>query len=144
MSRSAVTMRLYFFKNEGGSTYFLCFGKSVFPALHECFEFGVELGDFFTFGGSSYYYAEIFWLYTAEKLPEASAFLTGFYFLGTEILSQKGIRTRYRPVREISVVSRGPFDDMGSLTICTSSSCPGESTSAIAPCLSISGRRFFF
>ena len=48
-----------------------------------------------------------------------------FIFAETEILSPKGMSTMYRPVNVISVVSRGPLDDIGSLTICTRSSCPG-------------------
>ena len=40
-----------------------------------------------------------------------------FIFWDIEILSPNGMRTIYRPVKVISVVRRGPFDEMGSLTI---------------------------
>ena len=67
-----------------------------------------------------------------------------FIFCDIEILSLKGISTIKRPVNVISVVRRGPFDDMGSLTICTSSSRPASRRSTIEPCLSMSGRIFIF
>lgn len=65
-------------------------------------------------------------------------------FWDIEILSVNGIRTMYRPVNAISVVSLGPFDEIGSLTICTSSCWPGASVSVTEPCLSMSGRSFIF
>ncbi len=63
-------------------------------------------------------------------------------FCEIEILSPNGISTRYLPVRVISVVSLGPLEDMGSLTICTISSCPGLSKFVMVPCLSMSGSSF--
>ena len=60
-------------------------------------------------------------------------------FCDTEILLLKGMRTIKRPVKEISVVSRGPFDEIGSLATCTISFLPRERTSVIVPCLSMSG-----
>ena len=42
----------------------------------------------------------------------------------TETLSPKGIRTRKRPAKLSSPVRRGPFVEIGSLTICTRTSCP--------------------
>ncbi len=65
-------------------------------------------------------------------------------FWEMEILVENGIRTRYRPVNEISVVRRGPFDEIGSLTICTISSRPHVSWSVTVPCLSMSGSSFIF
>ena len=65
-------------------------------------------------------------------------------FCDTEILSLKGMSTINRPVNVISVVRRGPFDEMGSLTICTSSSWPCVRVSATVPSLSMSGRSFIF
>ena len=42
----------------------------------------------------------------------------------TDTLSPKGISTRYLPANDSSVVSLGPFVEIGSLTICTTTSCP--------------------
>ena len=60
-------------------------------------------------------------------------------FCDTEILLLKGMSTIKRPVKVISVVSRGPLVEMGSFTICTSNCCPCWSTSDTDPCLSMSG-----
>ena len=63
-------------------------------------------------------------------------------FWEIEILSLNGMSTMYRPVKAISVVRRGPFDEMGSFTICTISSRPAVSWSVMVPCLSMSGSSF--
>ena len=42
-------------------------------------------------------------------------------FWDTETLSEKGTMTRKRPAMESSELILGPFVDMGSFTICTSS-----------------------
>ena len=62
----------------------------------------------------------------------------------TDILSAKGIRTRNRPAKDISAVSRGPFVEMGSLAICTSISSPTVRASPMVPSLSMSGCRLTF
>ena len=61
-------------------------------------------------------------------------------FCDTETLSLKGMRTRYLPAKDSSEVSRGPFVEMGSLTICTTTSCPTFSVLATVPSFSRSGR----
>ena len=60
-------------------------------------------------------------------------------FWETETLSLNGIKTRYRPAKDSSHVSRGPFVEIGSFTICTITSCPCCSTVEIVPSLSMSG-----
>ena len=62
-----------------------------------------------------------------------------FIFCDTEMRSLKGVSTMKRPVKVISVVSRGPLVEMGSLAICTRISCPCSSTSLTVPCLFVSG-----
>jgi hypothetical protein len=47
--------------------------------------------------------------------------------------------TMFLPAMVISEHNLGPLDEMGSLAICTSTVSPELSTSAILPCLSISG-----
>ena len=58
----------------------------------------------------------------------------------TDTLSAKGINTIYLPAKESSEVNRGPLVDIGSLAICTNTSCPALRTSLILPFFSISGR----
>ena len=60
-------------------------------------------------------------------------------FCDTETLSLKGISTRYLPANEISEVRRGPLVEIGSLTICTTTSCPTLSVLATVPSFSRSG-----
>ena len=48
------------------------------------------------------------------------AFSSGFsIFCETETLSEKGVKTMYLPARESSVVSLGPFVEIGSFEICS-------------------------
>ena len=51
----------------------------------------------------------------------------------TFIPASFGIRTRKRPGRLISVVTRGPLWPVGSFTTCTTSFCFGASLSCSAP-----------
>ena len=60
-------------------------------------------------------------------------------FWETETLSLNGIRTRYRPAKDSSHVSRGPLVEIGSFTICTMTSCPCCKTFEMVPSLSMSG-----
>ena len=60
-------------------------------------------------------------------------------FVETDTLSANGISTMYLPAKESSEVSLGPFVEIGSLAICTSTSCPTLSTLLMLPSFSISG-----
>ena len=60
-------------------------------------------------------------------------------FVETETLSANGINTMYLPANDSSEVSRGPFVEIGSLAICTNTSCPTLSTLLMLPSFSISG-----
>lgn len=60
-------------------------------------------------------------------------------FVETETLSANGINTIYLPAKDSSEVNRGPFVEIGSLAICTNTSCPTFSTLLILPSFSISG-----
>ncbi len=144
MSRSAVTMRLSSSKTRAGALTFCALARASSQHFMSALSSVLSSATFLPSAEVLTIMPKFFGFILPRSCRRRVRSSPDFIFWETEILSQKGIRTRYRPVREISVVSRGPFDDMGSLTICTSSSCPGESTSAIAPCLSISGRRFFF
>ena len=60
-------------------------------------------------------------------------------FCDTETLSLKGINTRYLPAKESSEVSLGPLVEIGSFTICTTTSCPTLSVLDTVPSFSRSG-----
>ena len=62
-----------------------------------------------------------------------------FILVDTDTLSPKGIRTRYLPAKLNSPVSRGPFVDIGSLTICTNTSSPTVSVFCTLPSFLRSG-----
>ena len=62
-------------------------------------------------------------------------------FCETETLSLKGINTRYLPANESSEVNLGPLVEIGSFTICTTTSCPTFNVLATVPSLSRSGSR---
>ena len=65
--------------------------------------------------------------------------LSDLIFVLTLTFSEKGIITRKRPAKVISQVSRGPFVEIGSLTICTRTSSPFLTVFCIFPSFSVAG-----
>ncbi len=87
----------------------------------------VEFGYTFVLGRSPDYHAETFRLYAPYKLAKAYLLLGGLDFARYGNLFGKWNQHRMNlPVKDISVVSLGPFDEIGSFAICTEGAVPAK------------------